>query len=187
MRKSFSPHSRELAVRSWPNSGATIRDGDHRRHTHTGQSVEISSLIPLKYGCTRCILVGGQIPPQSCSGFFSDVSGADPLQLPPTVKSTIAAGAGYDQSLFVRIMQQDRAAVNLLSYLSSFHRQESKELTLDRCTVFSTGCTPTSPSSPPPTSTTASSKTDRAWQTKAKRPGTRALCSRRTQIGRAHV
>ena len=36
------------------------------------QAVELSTLIPLKYGCKRCILVG------------------DPQQLPATVKSQIA-------------------------------------------------------------------------------------------------
>ncbi|KAG7117158.1 Helicase SEN1 like protein [Verticillium longisporum] len=51
------------------------------------QCVELSALIPLKYGCTKCILVG------------------DPKQLPPTVLSQSAARFGYDQSLFVRMQR----------------------------------------------------------------------------------
>ena len=61
------------------------------------QSIELSSLIPLKYGCQRCILVG------------------DPLQLPPTVMSKDAARAGYERSLFVRMMQRGSQSVHLLS------------------------------------------------------------------------
>ncbi|KAI1043017.1 hypothetical protein LB505_007884 [Fusarium chuoi] len=44
------------------------------------QCVELSALIPLKYGCYKCILVG------------------DPKQLPPTVLSQSAAKFGYDQT-----------------------------------------------------------------------------------------
>ncbi|CEH15866.1 related to sen1 protein [Ceraceosorus bombacis] len=46
------------------------------------QAVELSSLIPLRYGCKRVILVG------------------DPNQLPPTVISQKAARLKYSQSLF---------------------------------------------------------------------------------------
>ncbi|KPV73400.1 uncharacterized protein RHOBADRAFT_55149 [Rhodotorula graminis WP1] len=67
------------------------------------QSVELSSLIPLKYGCTRCILVG------------------DPLQLPPTVISSVASRGGYDRSLFVRVMQRGPQAVHLLSIQYRMH------------------------------------------------------------------
>ncbi|GAA5892669.1 hypothetical protein JCM6882_000552 [Rhodosporidiobolus microsporus] len=67
------------------------------------QSIELSSLIPLKYGCTRCILVG------------------DPLQLPPTVISGVAARGGYDRSLFVRVMQRSPQAVHLLSIQYRMH------------------------------------------------------------------
>ncbi|GAA6050889.1 hypothetical protein JCM3770_005758 [Rhodotorula araucariae] len=67
------------------------------------QSIELSSLIPLKYGCTRCILVG------------------DPLQLPPTVISSVAARGGYDRSLFVRVMQRGPQAVHLLSIQYRMH------------------------------------------------------------------
>ncbi|KAK4047450.1 hypothetical protein OIO90_006196 [Microbotryomycetes sp. JL221] len=56
------------------------------------QSVELSSLIPLKYGCRRCIMVG------------------DPLQLPPTVVSGQAKRAGYERSLFVRLMELGRGS-----------------------------------------------------------------------------
>ncbi|GAA6059556.1 hypothetical protein JCM10212_000612 [Sporobolomyces blumeae] len=67
------------------------------------QSIELSSLIPLKYGCTRCILVG------------------DPLQLPPTVISSAASRGGYDRSLFVRVMQRGPQAVHLLSIQYRMH------------------------------------------------------------------
>ncbi|SCZ89810.1 BZ3500_MvSof-1268-A1-R1_Chr1-3g01592 [Microbotryum saponariae] len=66
------------------------------------QSIELSSLIPLKYGCRRCILVG------------------DPLQLPPTVISNAAKHAGYDRSLFVRMMEQGRGP-HLLSIQYRMH------------------------------------------------------------------
>ena len=53
------------------------------------QSVELSALIPLKYGCKRCVLVG------------------DPNQLPATLFSSQAARYSYDQSLFERIYKCD--------------------------------------------------------------------------------
>ncbi|KAM0752744.1 hypothetical protein T439DRAFT_286412 [Meredithblackwellia eburnea MCA 4105] len=67
------------------------------------QSIELSSLIPLKYGCKRCILVG------------------DPLQLPPTVISRAASKAGYDRSLFVRMMGTGPQSVHLLSIQYRMH------------------------------------------------------------------
>ncbi|KWU45575.1 hypothetical protein RHOSPDRAFT_32881 [Rhodotorula sp. JG-1b] len=67
------------------------------------QSIELSSLIPLKYGCTKCILVG------------------DPLQLPPTVISTVASRSGYNRSLFVRVMERGPQAVHLLSIQYRMH------------------------------------------------------------------
>ncbi|KAI7818557.1 AAA domain-containing protein [Gamsiella multidivaricata] len=67
------------------------------------QSVEISSLIPLKYGCKRCILVG------------------DPNQLPPTVISQLAAQYAYNQSLFVRIQRLAPTSVHLLSIQYRMH------------------------------------------------------------------
>lgn len=72
------------------------------------QCVELSALIPLKYGCIKCILVG------------------DPKQLPPTVLSQSAQKYGYDQSLFVR-MQQNRAdAVHLLDCQYRMHPEISR-------------------------------------------------------------
>jgi len=47
-----------------------------------GQSVELSCLIPLMYGCKRLILIG------------------DPKQLPATVFSPVCLKNHYDQSLF---------------------------------------------------------------------------------------
>ncbi|ORZ10330.1 AAA domain-domain-containing protein [Lobosporangium transversale] len=67
------------------------------------QSVEISSLIPLKYGCKRCILVG------------------DPNQLPPTVISQLATKYAYNQSLFVRIQSLAPSSVHLLSIQYRMH------------------------------------------------------------------
>ncbi|PHH76410.1 hypothetical protein CDD82_4008 [Ophiocordyceps australis] len=67
------------------------------------QCVELSALIPLKYGCCRCILVG------------------DPKQLPPTVLSQSAARFGYDQSLFVRMYQSNAAKVHMLNTQYRMH------------------------------------------------------------------
>lgn len=67
------------------------------------QSVEVSSLIPLKYGCKRCVLVG------------------DPNQLPPTVLSQKASSYGYNQSLFVRIQAMSPSSVHLLSIQYRMH------------------------------------------------------------------
>ncbi|KAG1457054.1 hypothetical protein G6F56_006696 [Rhizopus delemar] len=63
------------------------------------QSIEMSSLIPLKFDTQRCILVG------------------DPNQLPPTVMSTVAAKHDYQQSLFMRLEKSIGKEVNLLSKL----------------------------------------------------------------------
>lgn len=49
------------------------------------QAVELSALIPLKYGAQRAVLVG------------------DPQQLPPTVLSRHAIDLSYEQSLFERL------------------------------------------------------------------------------------
>mgnify|MGYP000936465213 FL=1 len=51
------------------------------------QAVEVSTLIPLLYGCRRLILIG------------------DPNQLPSTVFSRMCIRQGYDQSLFERMMK----------------------------------------------------------------------------------
>lgn len=71
------------------------------------QCVELSALIPLKYGCCKCILVG------------------DPKQLPPTVLSQSAARFGYDQSLFVRMQQNYPKMVHLLDTQYRMHPEIS--------------------------------------------------------------
>ncbi|KAG9258671.1 putative SEN1 protein [Emericellopsis atlantica] len=71
------------------------------------QCVELSALIPLKYGCCKCILVG------------------DPKQLPPTVLSQSAARFGYDQSLFVRMQQNHPKSVHLLDMQYRMHPEIS--------------------------------------------------------------
>jgi senataxin len=71
------------------------------------QCVELSALIPLKYGCCKCILVG------------------DPKQLPPTVLSQSAARFGYDQSLFVRMQQNHPQSVHLLDMQYRMHPEIS--------------------------------------------------------------
>lgn len=67
------------------------------------QCVELSALIPLKYGCAKCILVG------------------DPQQLPPTVFSREAANFKYEQSLFVRMQSNHQDAVHLLDTQYRMH------------------------------------------------------------------
>ncbi|ORY48582.1 P-loop containing nucleoside triphosphate hydrolase protein [Rhizoclosmatium globosum] len=67
------------------------------------QSVELSSLIPLRYGAKKCILVG------------------DPMQLPPTVLSPTAKKFGYENSLFQRIMGMHGDSVCLLSIQYRMH------------------------------------------------------------------
>ncbi|KAK3335673.1 SEN1 N terminal-domain-containing protein [Cercophora scortea] len=71
------------------------------------QCVELSALIPLKYGCQKCILVG------------------DPKQLPPTVLSQSAARYGYDQSLFVRMQKNHAQEVHLLDQQYRMHPEIS--------------------------------------------------------------
>ncbi|KAF8540202.1 SEN1 N terminal-domain-containing protein [Trichophaea hybrida] len=67
------------------------------------QSVELSALIPLKFGCDKCILVG------------------DPQQLPPTVLSRHAAKFSYEKSLFVRMQENYPRNVHLLSIQYRMH------------------------------------------------------------------
>lgn len=67
------------------------------------QCVELSALIPLKYGCAKCILVG------------------DPRQLPPTVFSKLASAKKYEQSLFVRMQNNFPDAVHLLDTQYRMH------------------------------------------------------------------
>lgn len=71
------------------------------------QCIELSALIPLKYGCSKCILVG------------------DPKQLPPTVLSRSAARYGYEQSLFVRMQQNYPNDVHLLDTQYRMHPEIS--------------------------------------------------------------
>ncbi|KAK4948975.1 DEAD-box type RNA helicase [Elasticomyces elasticus] len=67
------------------------------------QCVEMSSLIPLKYGCVKCVMVG------------------DPKQLPPTVFSKEAAKFQYEQSLFVRMQNNSPTEVHLLDTQYRMH------------------------------------------------------------------
>lgn len=67
------------------------------------QAVELSTLIPLRYECQRCILVG------------------DPKQLPPTILSQEAEQRGYAKSLFVRMFEKAPAHVHLLSIQYRMH------------------------------------------------------------------
>lgn len=67
------------------------------------QSIELSALIPLKYGCSKCILVG------------------DPKQLPPTVLSKVASRFQYEQSLFVRMQANHPQDVHLLDTQYRMH------------------------------------------------------------------
>lgn len=71
------------------------------------QCVELSALIPLKYGCCKCVLVG------------------DPKQLPPTVLSQSAARFGYGQSLFVRMQQNHPKSIHLLDMQYRMHPEIS--------------------------------------------------------------
>ena len=72
------------------------------------QSIELSALIPLKYGCSKCILVG------------------DPKQLPPTVLSREAARFQYEQSLFVRMQSNHPEDVHLLDTQYRMHPEISR-------------------------------------------------------------
>lgn len=71
------------------------------------QSIELSALIPLKYGCSKCIMVG------------------DPKQLPPTVLSREASRFQYEQSLFVRIQANSPENVHLLDTQYRMHPEIS--------------------------------------------------------------
>ena len=71
------------------------------------QSIELSALIPLKYGCSKCIMVG------------------DPKQLPPTVLSREAARFQYEQSIFVRMQLNSPENVHLLDTQYRMHPEIS--------------------------------------------------------------
>lgn len=72
------------------------------------QCVELSAIIPLRYGCKRCIMVG------------------DPNQLPPTVLSQAASSYNYEQSLFVRMQQNYPESVYLLDVQYRMHPEISR-------------------------------------------------------------
>jgi len=71
------------------------------------QAIELSTLIPLRFNCAKCIMVG------------------DPQQLPPTVISKEATKFHYNQSLFVRLQKQRPEAVHLLSIQYRMHPEIS--------------------------------------------------------------
>ncbi|MCJ1311256.1 DEAD-box type RNA helicase [Agyrium rufum] len=81
------------------------------------QSIELSALIPLKYGCAKCIMVG------------------DPKQLPPTVLSREAARFSYEQSLFVRMQANGPEEVHLLDTQYRMH----PEISMFPCQAFYDG------------------------------------------------
>ncbi|KAJ5595576.1 uncharacterized protein N7459_001784 [Penicillium hispanicum] len=72
------------------------------------QCIELSALIPLKYGCSKCVLVG------------------DPKQLPPTVLSKMASQFQYEQSLFVRMQKNFPQDVHLLDVQYRMHPDISR-------------------------------------------------------------
>lgn len=67
------------------------------------QCIELSAIIPLRYGCKKCVMVG------------------DPNQLPPTVLSQKAAAYKYEQSLFVRMQNNHKESVYLLNVQYRMH------------------------------------------------------------------
>lgn len=71
------------------------------------QCIELSAIIPLRYGCKKCIMVG------------------DPNQLPPTVLSQKAASFKYEQSLFVRMQNNHKDSVYLLDVQYRMHPEIS--------------------------------------------------------------
>ena len=71
------------------------------------QCTELSALIPLKYGCSKCIMVG------------------DPKQLPPTIKSRAALDLQYAQSLFERMQSNQPQDVHLLDTQYRMHPEIS--------------------------------------------------------------
>lgn len=72
------------------------------------QCVELSAIVPLRYGCKKCIMVG------------------DPNQLPPTVLSQAAASYKYEESLFVRMQKNNPNSVYLLDVQYRMHPSISK-------------------------------------------------------------
>lgn len=72
------------------------------------QCVELSAIIPLRYGCKKCVMVG------------------DPNQLPPTVLSQKAASLKYEESLFVRMQRNNPDLVYLLDVQYRMHPEISQ-------------------------------------------------------------
>lgn len=72
------------------------------------QCVELSAIIPLRYGCKKCVMVG------------------DPNQLPPTVLSQRAASLKYEESLFVRMQRNNPNLVYLLDVQYRMHPEISQ-------------------------------------------------------------
>lgn len=72
------------------------------------QCVELSAIIPLRYGCKKCVMVG------------------DPNQLPPTVLSQKAASFNYEESLFVRMQRNNPQSIYLLDVQYRMHPEISK-------------------------------------------------------------
>ncbi|OBA19707.1 hypothetical protein METBIDRAFT_12760 [Metschnikowia bicuspidata var. bicuspidata NRRL YB-4993] len=71
------------------------------------QCVELSAIIPLRYGCKKCVMVG------------------DPNQLPPTVLSQKAASFKYEESLFVRMQRNNSGSIYLLDVQYRMHPEIS--------------------------------------------------------------
>lgn len=71
------------------------------------QCTELQALIPLKYGCAKCILVG------------------DPKQLPPTTFMDKKLNFQYEQSLFVRMQNNQPEDVHLLDTQYRMHPEIS--------------------------------------------------------------
>lgn len=72
------------------------------------QCVELSAIIPLRYGCKKCVMVG------------------DPNQLPPTVLSQKAASYKYEESLFVRMQRNNADSIYLLDVQYRMHPDISR-------------------------------------------------------------
>ncbi|CAG8452428.1 3446_t:CDS:2, partial [Acaulospora morrowiae] len=72
------------------------------------QAIELSSIIPLKFNASRCILVG------------------DPNQLPPTVLSRVATRYFYEQSLFNRLQKCVPKSIHMLKTQYRMHPEISR-------------------------------------------------------------
>ncbi|EPY52157.1 ATP-dependent 5' to 3' DNA/RNA helicase Sen1 [Schizosaccharomyces cryophilus OY26] len=92
----LSGSGHDLVGHSFLNFSTVIID-------EAAQAVELDTIIPLRYGAKKCILVG------------------DPNQLPPTVLNQKAASYNYSQSLFVRIQKNYTDQMCLLSIQYRMH------------------------------------------------------------------